>query len=108
MRKKLWVAYVLAVPFGCLGLHRFYLGRRWTGALMLIAWLCGLIVTLLVLFHVSSLMTALLWNLVAGLLMSGVWVWELIDLILIPWMVRTANAAVNQDAEGKPPINRAA
>lgn len=36
--KKLWVAYLLLIPsiFGVAGLHRIYLGKKWTGYVYLL------------------------------------------------------------------------
>ena len=61
-RKSTFASYILWLVclVGICGLHRFYLGRPWTG---------------------------LLWLLTAGLLGIG----QIIDLFLIPGMVRNEN-----------------
>ncbi len=32
-KKKRWIAFLLCVLFGVLGIHRFYEGKKWTGVL---------------------------------------------------------------------------
>lgn len=51
--KKKWIAAVLCMFLGMLGIHRFYLGRNASGAVMLVVWLLGLMIPylgLLILF----------------------------------------------------------
>lgn len=64
-------AYVLCIFFGVLGIHRFYLGKAGTGAIMLI-----LSIT------------------IVGLIVSGLW--ALVDLFLIPSMIRDKVDALRQ------------
>lgn len=42
--KKKWIAAVLCMFLGMLGIHRFYLGRNASGAVMLVVWLLGLMI----------------------------------------------------------------
>ena len=42
--KKKWIAAVLCMFLGMFGLHRFYLGRNASGAVMLVVWVLGLII----------------------------------------------------------------
>ena len=41
--KNKWVAAILAFLFGILGVHKFYLGKKQAGVIMLVASLVGLI-----------------------------------------------------------------
>ena len=65
------VAYLLAIFLGVLGAHRFYLGRAGTGVIMLLISLTffGLVITS---------------------------IWTLIDLFLIPGMIRSKVEALRQ------------
>lgn len=40
--KKKWVAAVVCFFLGSLEIHRFYLGRNASGAIMLVVWLLGI------------------------------------------------------------------
>jgi len=90
-RKKLWLAYLLAIPFGCLGAHRFYLGRLRTGSLILCLWLAGFFIAWGVAIAMPAQSIAASLDTGAGLLMLSAWTWELIDLALLPGMVRQSN-----------------
>ncbi len=92
--KKLWLAYLLAVPFGCFGVHRFYLGRNRTGAWILCLWLAGFLIAWGVAIVMPVRAKAAGWDTVAGLLMLSSWIWELIDLFLLPGMVRASNQKI--------------
>ena len=65
------VAYLLAIFLGVLGAHRFYLGRAGTGVIMLLISLTffGLVITS---------------------------IWTLIDLFIIPGMIRSKVEALRQ------------
>lgn len=48
--KEIWVAYLLCIPFGILGLHQFYLRKPlwgvlyfFTGGLVIVGWLYDLV-----------------------------------------------------------------
>lgn len=49
-RKQIWIAYLLCIPFGILGLHKFYLRKPiigvlyfFTGGLIIVGWLYDLV-----------------------------------------------------------------
>ena len=65
------VAYVLAIFLGLFGAHRFYLGRTGSGVVML-------------LLTISFF----------GMVISGIW--NLVDLFLIPGMIREKMEALRQ------------
>lgn len=67
------VAYLLAILLWGLGVHRMYLGR-WVSGLVMLA-MTGL-----------GLLTAPI--LIGWPLLALVWVWAVIDLFLIPGMIR--------------------
>lgn len=89
--KSLWLAYLLALPLGWLGLHRLYLDRRRSGFLMLAFSLLALLIGAIVVIDKASLLSAMLWDVLAGVLLLVTLLWELVDLILIPFMVRRFN-----------------
>ncbi len=93
--KKLWLVYVLAVPLGWLGVHRLYLRRRVTGLLMLVFSLIALLIAGTVMVVKPDLLRAMLCDALAGLLLLVTLVWELVDLFLIPFMVRRCNLQSN-------------
>lgn len=74
-QKSLAVAYLLAILFGGLGIHNFYLGR--TGAAV------GMLV-----LYVLGVLTAVFF--VGLLLLAAVGTWLIVDLCLIPSYVRTS------------------
>ncbi len=75
--KEAGIAYVLAIFLGTLGIHRFYLGRVGSAIAMLALTLLS-----------GPLMLAFGLGIVAWL---GVAIWWVIDLFLIPGMVREEN-----------------
>lgn len=90
--KKLWLAYLLAVPLGCFGAHRFYLGRNRAGAWMLCLWLSGFLIAWGVAIAMPIPARAAGWDTAAVLLMVTAWAWEVVDLFLLPGMVRQSNS----------------
>ena len=92
--KRLWVAYLLAILLSSYGIHRLYLGRVVTGILMLTLQLTAS--TLLVIGLSTFLRSRgvdgfdLIMLGTAGTGVAGIW-W-IVDLFLIPGMVRSANA----------------
>ena len=96
-KKKLWLAYLLAVPLGCIGVHRFYLGRRRTGLLMMGIWLMGFLITWIIAIKMPDRATTALWSTAAGLLMLSMWVWEVVDFFLISVMLRKFNSALEAE-----------
>ena len=78
-KKSAVVAYLLWLFFGMFGAHRFYLSQPGTGAALLII----------------TLLSILLMALVAGFF--TIWIsiiWVLVDLFLIPRIVREYNLAL--------------
>ncbi len=67
--KSMLVAYLLAIFFGGLGLHRFYLGHNASAALMLVLFILGCLTT----FFIIGLF-----------MLAVVGIWVIIDLFLIP------------------------
>lgn len=77
--KDVAVAYVLAIFLGGFGVHQFYLRRAGSGVTQLLLTLVG---------------GATAWLYVGLLLLAAVFVWVVVDLFLIPAMVREANGQV--------------
>jgi TM2 domain-containing membrane protein YozV len=99
-QKRLWLAYLLAIPFGCLGAHRFYLGRLRTATLMLCLWMAGFFIAWGVAIAMPAPSMAAALDTAGGLLMLSAWTWELIDLALLPGMVRQSNQNMLPRATG--------
>lgn len=100
-RKKLWLAYLLAVPLGCVGAHRFYLGRKRSGFAMMALWLTGILITWIIVLTMPGIVKAMMWETAAGVLMLAAWVWELVDLFLIPGILCRVNAALEAEMKFK-------
>lgn len=79
--KSQLVAYLLAILLWGLGVHRMYLGRWASGIVMLV--LSGI-----------GLLTAPI--LIGWIPLAFVWVWAVVDLILIPGMIRNDQAVIRQ------------
>ncbi len=79
--KSQLVAYLLAILLWGLGVHRMYLGRWASGLVMLV--LSGL-----------GMLTAPI--LIGWIPLAFVWVWAVIDLFLIPGMIRNDQAVIRQ------------
>ena len=75
-KKSAGIAYLLWFFLGWLGVHRFYLGRLFSGVLMLLLSAVSTVLTIVVIGHF-------------GLFLVGVW-W-LVDALLIPGMTRAYN-----------------
>jgi TM2 domain-containing membrane protein YozV len=86
--KRLGLAYALLLLGGLVGAHRFYLRHPTTGAAQLTLLVAGS--TLLYVFGLGVL---LLLPLIA---------WLIVDLVLLPSMVREANAG--RAPHGPPPV----
>ena len=78
--KSILVAYLLWFFLGSLGIHRFYLGRTGTAITQLIMAVLGV---------------ATLFIILGDILLPILGIWLVIDLFLIPGMVRTAPAGKN-------------
>ncbi|CAN7549208.1 NINE protein [Pararhizobium sp. LjRoot238] len=77
--KSTAVAYLLLIFLGGLGAHRFYIGRPGSGLAMLALFVFG--------FATAGLI-------VGGLFILVLIVWSLVDLFLIPGMIRQQKAEV--------------
>ncbi len=75
--KSMGVAYVLLILLGQLGIHRFYLGKVGTGVAQLLLGIVG---------------SATVWLVIGFIPLGVLWLWMIIDLFLIPGMVREANS----------------
>lgn len=73
-KKSVGASYVLCLLLGGLGAHRFYLGHTGTAIVQLILGLLGFVLVFLT------------W--------IPLWIWLLIDLFLIPGMVRQKNMEI--------------
>ena len=76
MEKSMAIAYVLWFFLGMLGIHRFYLGRAGTGIVQLLLGIIGWATAML---------------LIGFIFLIPLWIWLIIDIFLIPGMVRKAN-----------------
>lgn len=76
--REVWLAYVLLLLIGGLGIHRFYVGDTASGITILILTLVG--------WATSVIAVGFILLAVAG-------VWLLVDLFLVPSIVDTANKA---------------
>ena len=78
-RKSLGVAYLLWFFLGQFGAHRFYLGESGTGAAQLILGIIGWLTAIIA---------------VGFLLLIPLWIWVLIDAVLIPGIAERHNLAL--------------
>ncbi|CDQ41918.1 NINE protein [Virgibacillus salexigens] len=79
--KSILLSYLLLIFLGPLGIHRFYLGRVGTAITLLSLFLIGLITS---------------WLLIGFIPLAVVGVWILVDLFLVPGIVRTLNEKLEQ------------
>ena len=71
--KSAGVGYLLWIFLGWLGAHRLYLGATGTGIVMLLLWVIGTVTSVIG----------------VGYILLAIWaIWWVIDLFLIPGMVR--------------------
>lgn len=75
-QKKTWVAYLLLILLGGLGIHRFYLGLSTSGAIYVALFVIGFILPVTFL---------------------AIGVWYIVDIFLIPKLVDEANLNVRSD-----------
>ena len=73
--KSMVVAYVLWFFFGQLGAHRFYLGKTGSAVAQLILGVLGWLLATFV---------------VGFFLLGALWIWLIVDIFLIPGLVRSA------------------
>ena len=73
--KSMAIAYVLWFFLGQLGIHRFYLGKTGTAVTQLILGVVGWILTVF---------------LVGFIFLAVLWIWLIVDIFLIPGLVRSA------------------
>lgn len=92
-KKSMIMAYVLAVFFGGLGIHRLYLGRNRSGYLMFGFFM----VTMFIRAWVSSMYQNSdgdIGEYIAYAMMLALWLWIIVDLFLIPKMLRKFNTSL--------------
>lgn len=75
-QKTVGVAYLFAILLGEFGAHRFYLGRPVSAIVMMLLWLTGIATT---------------WLVVGFFLLLPAFIWWVVDLCILPGMVREAN-----------------
>ena len=73
-KKSVGASYLLCILLGGLGAHRFYLGYTVTACVQLLIGLSGF------------MLSAITW--------PPLWIWLLVDLFLIPGMVRRKNLEI--------------
>ena len=93
-KKSMVAAYVLAVLFGGLGIHRLYLGRNRTGYLMFGICLLSFFMRAWVSSGYQNSDGDALCEYIAYSMMFALWVWIIIDLFLIPKMLRKFNTGL--------------
>ncbi|MCU1404014.1 MAG: hypothetical protein JWQ43_317 [Glaciihabitans sp.] len=74
--KQTGLAYALLIFLGGFGIHNFYLNRVGPGIAMLVMSLFGWATSIIF---------------IGWFLIVAVWIWQIIDLFLVPTYVRTAN-----------------
>lgn len=83
--KSVGVAYAFALLLGEFGAHRFYLGRPVSAIIVMVLWLTGI---------------ATAWIIIGFVLLVPAFIWWVIDLIMLPGMVREENARRPRQAAG--------
>lgn len=94
--KSIWMAYALWVVGGYIGLHRYYLGHRDSGAIM--AGVTGVLSCIGILFFAflpSKAMTILPSLLILFVPMMA---WHAVDAFLIPGMMEREESRDEEDA----------
>jgi len=85
-RKSLALAYILLLLFGSLGFHRFYFGYDAFGVIQLTLAITGALV-----FWYIGILYGIIILVVLGL-------WLLLDIFLLPRMIRKANSRITQQS----------
>jgi hypothetical protein len=93
-KKSMITAYVLAVLFGGLGIHRLYLGRNRSGYLMFAICMVALFVRAWVSSEYQNSDGGILGEYIAYSMSLALWLWVIIDLFLIPKMLRKFNSGL--------------
>jgi hypothetical protein len=93
-KKSMIVAYMLAVLFGGLGIHRLYLDRTRSGYLMFAICMVSLFMRAWVSSGYQNSDGDIVCEYIAYFMMFALWVWIIIDLFLIPKMLRKYNAGL--------------
>lgn len=113
-RRKLWLAYFWAllpvlvfalgltlrsiiIFLGFLGLHRFYLGRNFSAAIMMCLWQGGFVSASLAPIFLGVEGGADFRLLISDPMMLAACVWLLIDLVGLPFAVRRDNRALAEN-----------
>lgn len=107
-RKSMVAAYAMWFFIGYTGAHRFYLGRMLSAGIMLALWLFGLAAVVFAFVSlppttrgpemeaaIVRVMIAMVPLVVAGL-------WHLLDVVLIPAMVQSANEELSHSLRYTP------
>ncbi|MEF3303466.1 NINE protein [Paenibacillus sp. GYB003] len=96
--KSTAIAYLMLLG-GHLGLHRFYLKRPGTGALQLVLFLLS--VVFYIMLSVGSAMESVALIVVSAILFAlpalALFVWVIVDLFLLPRMLREYNGKIEQE-----------
>ncbi len=95
-KRKLWLAYLLALPLGGFGAHRFYLGRVRSACLMF-SMCAGASLTAMFSSRQAAAGAATWPFAVGAILIASVWSWAIADLFSVPAMVRAANQQIETE-----------
>ncbi|MDR6434629.1 NINE protein [Brucella pseudogrignonensis] len=87
-KKKTWLAYVLLVLLGGLGSHRFYVNGPSAGAVGML--LLAVLTVGLAIIEADK---------ASDMTLIALCVWQLVDLFLIPSMIRQRSAKMRKDLE---------
>ncbi|MGD0681586.1 MAG: NINE protein [Terracidiphilus sp.] len=93
-KKSMVKAYVLAVLFGGLGIHRLYLDRPRTGYLMFGICIVSFFIRAWGSSGYQQSDGDILCEYIGYLMMFALWIWIVVDLFLIPKMLRKFNTSL--------------
>jgi TM2 domain-containing membrane protein YozV len=97
VEKSLGVAFLMLLG-GHLGLHRFYLQRKGSGAAQLVLFiLCAVFYLLIGMFSVQSEALTTIVSLILGALVLALVIWVIVDACLLSGMTRAWNEQAEQD-----------
>ncbi len=92
-----WKAYTLAFFLGGFGVHRFYLGHKWTAITILVLNLLGVSI-----YQTGAMPPeSVPWEMVGFAMVITGFAWIIVDLFLIPGMVRKFNAGLEPELKKK-------